>query len=186
VKRLAAILFICIVVFNLFGYYLLVTYLQAQQDHRLIIQLDKNTYQEKDLVYIKIPVHLPYYNTTNKFEKVTGSVEHNGIQYNYVKRRILNDTIELACLPNFDNVKFESLKNSYSKWNSDSQNNNQEKKSNWNIQNISPEFCNRLLTYNFNIDGNLTIHAGLKNTQIIPFVFVDKPEQPPQPFSATI
>ena len=179
VKRFAAILFFCIIVFNLYGYYL-VNYLQTQQDRHLESLLDKNSYNENDLVYIKIPVHLPYYNSYGKFEKISGSVDINGIVYYFVKRRILNDTFELACLLNFDHRKYESLKNSFLKWNSDNQTNHQDKKSLLNLQNISPEFCNRMITYLLSQCENQILHAGLTNIKTIPSRSVDKPEHPPQ------
>jgi hypothetical protein len=169
----------------LYGYYL-INYLQTQQDRHLESLLDKNSYNEKDLVYIKIPVHLPYYNSYGKFEKISGSVDINGIVYNYVKRRILNDTLELACLPNFDHKKYESLKDSFLKWNSDNQSNHQDKKSLLNIQNISPEFCNRLITYNFSHCENQILHAGLANVKLIPSRYMGKPEHPPQEESVII
>lgn len=79
---------------------MLVSYMQNRSNKELEARLDQNNYDESQLISIKIPaVHLSYYNSSQEFERVDGSVEINGLQYKYVKQRIFNDSIELLCLP---------------------------------------------------------------------------------------
>ncbi|MEJ7912332.1 MAG: hypothetical protein WKF70_04200, partial [Chitinophagaceae bacterium] len=61
---------------------------------------DKNEYTDAELVSIKTKLNLPYYSTSSQFERAYGSINVAGVHYDYVKRRIYNDTLELLCLPN--------------------------------------------------------------------------------------
>ncbi len=64
-------------------------------------QLDLRHYNENQLISIKLPVtELSYYNNSPIFERVDGQIDINGIPYQYVKRRIYNDSIEFLCIPN--------------------------------------------------------------------------------------
>jgi hypothetical protein len=150
VRRLAAIGFLAIVLFNIYGYRLLINYVQDRQDRQLETRIDNDSYAEQDLVYIKIPVKLPYYNNSKQFEKVSGAIEYNGVEYKYVKRRVYNDTIELACMLNTGKQKFQSARDEFVKLSSDWQNSHQGKKSNTgSIKNLPLDFCNKLIAYSF-------------------------------------
>lgn len=68
---------------------------------RLETRIDHRQYDESQLLSIKIPItHLSYYNNSVSFERVDGQIELNGIPYQYVQRRIYNDSLELLCIPN--------------------------------------------------------------------------------------
>jgi hypothetical protein len=90
-----------ILLFNWFGYRLLNDFMQDRSNLQLQSQLDLRHYDESQLMTIKLPAaHLSYYNNSAVFERVNGQIEINGIPYQYVKRRIYNDSIELLCIPN--------------------------------------------------------------------------------------
>ena len=75
--------------------------MQDRSNLQLQSQLDLRHYDETQLVSIKLPAtQLSYYNNSAVFERVDGQIEINGIPYQYVKRRIYNDSIELLCIPN--------------------------------------------------------------------------------------
>ena len=75
--------------------------MQERADWQLESQLDLRHYDESALVSIKLPAtHLAYYNNSAFFERVDGQIEINGIPYQYLERRIYNDSIELLCIPN--------------------------------------------------------------------------------------
>jgi hypothetical protein len=100
-KTAAAILISGILLFNWFGYRVLNDFLQDRADLQLQSQLDLRHYDESRLISIKLPAtHLAYYNNSAVFERVDGRIEINGIPFQYVKRRIYNDSIELLCIPN--------------------------------------------------------------------------------------
>jgi hypothetical protein len=78
--------------------------------------LDNNRYDESQLITIKIPVtSLPYYNNSKSFERTDGQIEISGVEYNYVKRRIYNDSLELVCIPNKVAMKLHSAKDDFFK-----------------------------------------------------------------------
>jgi hypothetical protein len=62
--------------------------------------IDKHHYSEDELISIKKPINLPYYNNTKEFTRAYGEVEMNNILYKYVKSRIYNDSLEMLCIPN--------------------------------------------------------------------------------------
>jgi hypothetical protein len=99
-KKLAAILLLLIFMFNLFGYRLFVSCMVSNANQSLEIALDKNDFNEEELISIKTPINLPYYNNSSVFARAYGEVEMNGVLYTYVKSRIYNDSLEMLCIPN--------------------------------------------------------------------------------------
>ena len=114
-KRTAAILLLLLLSFNWVGYRLLSTYLEHRADAHLEASLDKNHYNEKDLVEIKISLQLPYQSDWTDYQRYDGEVEINGIHYKYVKRKISNGQLVLLCLPNHTKTHLESSKDNFFK-----------------------------------------------------------------------
>ena len=87
--------------FNWYGYRLLTAYLECRTKEHLASSLDNNSYDESALISVKVPArHMAYYNPSPQFERFEGQIEISGFQYNYVKRRLFNDSIEMLCIPN--------------------------------------------------------------------------------------
>ena len=110
-KKLAAILLIALFLFNLFGYRIL--FYVAEQHSNLTIEtaLDKNQYNEQDLITIKIPMSVPYQIERKDFERFDGEVTMNGKCYKYVKRKICDGNLILLCLPDNNKMHLETAKN---------------------------------------------------------------------------
>ena len=87
-------------VFNLVGYRLLFTYQENRAQAQMIDKLDNNIYNKASLTEVKIALHLPYATNDKEFERYDGSIVLNGVTYNYVERKIANDTLVLHCIPN--------------------------------------------------------------------------------------
>jgi hypothetical protein len=106
-RKTIAILLLAIMVFNLMGYRLLFNCLENQAQAQMAEQLDHNHYSRTSLTEVKVALHLPYTINNKNFERYDGSVELNGITYNYLERKVQNDTLILHCLPNTksDNIK---------------------------------------------------------------------------------
>jgi hypothetical protein len=125
-RSIASILILTILLFNWFGYRLLISAMESRADQQLEAQFDENKYDESQLISIKIPVrYLPYSSNSSSFERVDGQIEIEGIQYKYVKRRIYNDSLEMLCIPNHMAMKLQTAKNEFFKFFNDLQ---QEKK----------------------------------------------------------
>lgn len=116
--------------FNWYGYQLLSNYWQDRAERRLEANLDQNNYDESALISFKIPLtSLSYYNTTPGFERVSGKIDIKGVRYQYVKRRIYGDTLEVLCLPNLTSLKLRTAANDFFRQVNDLQQQSQGKKS---------------------------------------------------------
>ncbi len=114
IKKVFSILLLSVLLFNLAGHRLLLSYLEDKADGQLEARIDGNDYDSSQLISIKIPVtYLPYYNNSSSFERIDGAVEIAGVHYKYVKRRILNDSLELLCIRNTAVTKLKEASNEF-------------------------------------------------------------------------
>lgn len=111
-RRIASIFLLGILLFNWFGYRLVIGYWQERAKIGLEARLDVNDYDGSQLISIKVAAtHLAYYNSSTTWERVDGSLELNGVVYKYVKRRLYNDTLEWLCLPDQGTMKLRAYAN---------------------------------------------------------------------------
>jgi hypothetical protein len=128
-KRIVAILLLGILLFNWGGYRLVSDYFETRADQRLQAQLDNDLYNESELIRLKVPAALPYGTSSEQFEKVEGSIEINGITYNYVKRRFYQDSLEVLCIPNTAKAGIKNARDAFARLANDfTSNNNSNKK----------------------------------------------------------
>ena len=106
---------------------------------------DNNSYDESQLVELKIPVNLPYQTSWTSYQRYDGEVNINGTSYKYVKRKLSNDTLYLMCIPDSKKMRLETAKNDFFKISNDlAQNDNSKKADNSksvskNLQNVYNE-----------------------------------------------
>lgn len=105
--------------FNAFGYRMVANYFDQKASEHLVRLIDENNYDELDLVSMKTPINLPYYSNNPKFERVDGEMEIDGVVYQYVERRVYNDSLEIRILPNQDRLHIKNAKESFDKLASD-------------------------------------------------------------------
>jgi len=80
-------------------------------DKDLEARLDDNQYDESQLISFKVEItRLSYYNPSNEWERVDGSIEIENVYYKYVKRRVFNDSLEVLCIPNATAMKLQAMK----------------------------------------------------------------------------
>ncbi len=140
-KKFASISLIILLLFNWFGYGILVNYLQQKSDTSLEAMLDKNLYNDAELIELTIPLHLPYQTDRAAYERFDGEIVLNGIQYKYVKRKLYNDTLHLLCLPNTKRMSLETAKSNFYKNTNDlSQKNNSGKQKSITAKKIMSDF----------------------------------------------
>lgn len=100
--------------FNWVGYRALHEYLQDRATRQLEAKIDKDQYQPDQLLHLKVPTaHLSYYNSANEFERINGRIDINGVPYQYVARRIVNDSAEYLCLPNQQALNLRNTRDKY-------------------------------------------------------------------------
>lgn len=100
-KKLAAILLTGMLLYNVVGYRAVFSWLEQHSYQSLNQQIDNKNYNKENLITIKLPIdQLPYYTNSPIFERTNGTVTVNGTTYQYVERRIYNDSLEMRCIPN--------------------------------------------------------------------------------------
>ena len=154
--------------------------MQQQQQQVAASKIDQSDYEDEDLISIKIQLNLPYYNYSPLYERAYGSMNIDGVEYDYVKRRVLNDTLELLCLPNQEKTKLQSLKNEFLKLSIETPSSQTDKKSS-NIVKISlPDYSQQLASFSIAALHEDAITYCSKNFS---FTYADHSsvkEQPPE------
>ena len=118
-KKAISILLLSIHLFSIGGYKLFFSLAEKEANQQMIASLDNNNYGENELIQIKVALNMPYLISNKNYERCNGQVELHGIQYNYVKRMVNNDTMYLYCIPNQQKTKISDTKNLYAKQNAD-------------------------------------------------------------------
>jgi hypothetical protein len=148
-KKSFAILLLATHLFNVFGYKLFFSFAEQMADKQMMASLDQNKYNDNELVQLKVVLNMPYLVNDNSYERCDGQIELNGIQYNYVKRMIKNDTLYLYCIPNHEKTKISNRKNSYAKQNSDNRSGETSSQPVLKEINFFNEYNRNGLTFNF-------------------------------------
>ncbi len=127
--------------FNWYGYRLFISFLEYKENTQLETQLDKNNFDETQLVSVKISAkYFSAYVNEKNFQRIDGQININGIVYNYVKIRMYSDSLEMLCIPNQYAMKLSSAKDNFFKLVNDVQH-KENKKSNSNFsKNISTDY----------------------------------------------
>jgi hypothetical protein len=112
-KPVTAILLLVIHVFNMGGYRILFDQLEKKASIQLVQQLDNEQYRDDQLIEMKVPLPMPYQTNWADFERYNGEIEISGVHYNYVKRKVYNDTLILLCIPNQGKMKLNSAKEQF-------------------------------------------------------------------------
>ncbi|HVZ97329.1 MAG TPA: hypothetical protein VG847_10665 [Chitinophagaceae bacterium] len=159
VKKITALFFLLIFMFNLFGYRIFLTQMQKKADQQLEARLDNDSYDDAQLVELKVPLNLPYTNSYSGYARCDGQIDISGTLYKYVKRKIVNDTLYLMCIPNTQAMHFEVVKNDFFKMVNDlGMNKNSQKSSD--SKNISKNQQSDYDQYSFSINILLQCNDG--------------------------
>jgi hypothetical protein len=171
-----------ILLFNWLGYQLLYSYLLQQSDKHFEARLDKNEFDENDLLTIKVPLHLPYMTDQPEFQRIDGEINLNGIQYKYVKRRVYHDSLILLCLPDKEKTKLKEAKNNYFRLVTDLQHQNSDKTKDGHtlLKNLITDCILKQLNWTLCIITT-SVHLNVLTKQnILSFQMIDKQERPPE------
>jgi hypothetical protein len=177
-KKLTAILLLLIVAFNFYGYRLVIDYLQQNNHSTIEARIDQQEYDDAELISIKTTLNLPYYNSSPEFERAYGSISINGVDHEYVKRRVYQDTLELLCLPNHQKTKLNTVSNEITKAVNDGAASPVKKGITFKIS--LPDYCQQ---YRQEVVVNSTLLTRTyfpKNTNSLPTLPTLRQEKPPQ------
>lgn len=184
-KKLAAILLLALFLFNFAGYRLLFDYMQHRSDTRLEALLDKEQYDERDLVTIKVPLSLPYQTSWKEVERVDGEVNLDGKLYKYVKRMYYEGEMIYWCLPNEQKMQIQTARDEFFKYANDLLQNNSSKKtdhsnnSNFNKNTLSDYDCHQQ-NYDLAFGQSLIEYYKPKDNLSLSQGIHDTPAQPPE------
>ena len=156
--------------------------MQQKTDKKLEARLDNHSYDESQLIELKIAIHLPYQTSWTSYQRYDGEITIDGVMYKYVKRKLANDTLYLMCIPNSAKMRLGVAKNNFFKISNDLANDTHSKKSDSksvfkNLQTVynEPSFLSK-------INSPLPVHENLWLPEGILDLhnsFQISPEQPP-------
>jgi hypothetical protein len=180
-KKVFAIILLSVHLFNLIGYTLFFRLLQQYDSKQTVIQIDNKKYADTDLVLVKVPMLLPYSANLAAYERYDGEIEWGGVHYNYVKRKMVNDTLYVLCLPNEHRTKLFDAEDTYGQQVNDMATSKQ-KESNSTVKKVivgneydQPELIFSLTTY-----MPLTGKHSSGSTASLLHIYLDGSIRPPQ------
>lgn len=78
-------------------------------------QIAKGLYNPKDLIELKVPVHMPVSADWTHYEPISGQIQLREACYNYVKLKITKDTLFVKCVPNYSTTRLINANVIYAK-----------------------------------------------------------------------
>ena len=98
-RKYTSIILLLILLFNMVGYRAWFYYAERKADAAMESRLDKDQYDESELISLSIPLNNPYQIEQSGFERINGEINFRGNTYKLVKRRITDGILVLLCLP---------------------------------------------------------------------------------------
>ncbi|SHL94497.1 hypothetical protein [Mucilaginibacter sp. OK098] len=99
-KRLFAIVMLCVHLFTIGGYTLLFQYYIHKSDVQMVKEIFDNKIDNAKLIEIKIPVNMPTVQDWTEYEVIQGQIQLKDAYYNYVRLKMTHDTMYFVCIPN--------------------------------------------------------------------------------------
>ena len=177
-----AILLLVIHVFNMGGYRIVFDQLEKNVSVELVQQLDKEEYRDDQLIEMKVPLPMPYQTNWADFERYNGEIEISGVHYNYVKRKVYNDTLILLCIPNQGKMKLNSAKEQFFSLVNDINNDNKAPvpvKSSI-LKTITSEYQDNRYEIAFSCPAGIQSEFIVTHSNVTPQADLPKPFQPPR------
>lgn len=168
-----------VLLFNFYGYRLMIGYMQYQQSLLLDARLEREQYNNADLISIKTPLPLPYLASSPDYERVEGSIVIEGVTYEYVKRRVLNDTLEILCLPNRAHTRLQSAETAFFRLVLQG-NTSQHDKQHTTIKIALPDYCQEVGSFTLAGLPELKEPHFLPHTCALTGGYPSRDERPPQ------
>jgi len=165
--------------FNLAGYSFFFQYLISRSNQQAVRQLDNNNYADENLVEVKIPINLPYSANWKNYERYDGEIEYKGTHYNYVKRKLSNDTLYVLCLPNQKKNELYSAKNNFIKQITDVTSGKKSNEPSTKKSSPVSEYNNQITQYDFNTNNIFVKQPGIFISHLLTTFFIATPGQPP-------
>ena len=106
-KPLVSAALVGLLILNVSGYYALFLGLQYRNDRAMTRKFDAGTYEQSQLITIKLPLTVPYLGDSKGFERVDGKFWHDGQFYRLVKQKYAQDTLTVVCTKDRESVRIQ-------------------------------------------------------------------------------
>ena len=107
-KKFIAATLLTIYLFNIGGQLAMHRYFSYLSDRFFNEQTSKGLYNIDDLTEVVIPTNMPGIADWKNYENVSGQIQFENVNYNYVKMKITRNAIYLMCVPNYKTTKLYS------------------------------------------------------------------------------
>ena len=97
--------------------------LQQNAEKNIVARIDKENYNDVDLVTLTVPLSMPYLQDSKDFERKNGEITINGKIYHYVKQKISQGNLVLMCLPDEQKTHLQNAKDNFFRLANELQNN---------------------------------------------------------------
>jgi len=95
------------------GYRAWFYYAEQHGDAAMETRLDRNQYDENELISITIPLDNPYQLEQKSFQRVDGEITLGGKTFKYVKRKVSNGNLVLLCISDDHKMILKKAKADY-------------------------------------------------------------------------
>ncbi len=179
-KKITAILFILILTFNFCGYRFVISFLQNKADATLEAAIDNESYDESQLMEMRVALNMPYQERHTDFERHYGEIIIDGKAYTYVKRKIDGNVLVLKCIANQQKQQLKEKENAITKANSGQDQQDNKKQSNSFLKIFGSDYDHKNQSYllsalEVSINKYASAYAGS-----IKDVLIKTPHQPPK------
>ncbi|CAN5526375.1 hypothetical protein BH10BAC2_BH10BAC2_25310 [soil metagenome] len=178
--KIAAILLLGIHLCSSICHSFVFNYFINLSDKQIVREIDNTGYNDAELVEIAIPLNMPYLVSRDNYERYDGSIEFNGTHYNYVKRKVSNDTLHLLCIANEQKTELYNAKYDYTKQLSDASSGKKSSGSSIKKSSFFSEYSNHPVQYNFTSIASVIQQNKACKQVLLADCFVDAPGKPPQ------
>jgi hypothetical protein len=112
-RKSAAIILLLILLFNIIGYRVWFYYAEQKADMAMESRLDKDQYNENDLISITVPLDNPYQLEQRNYQRIDGEINLQGKNFKYVKRKVSDGKLILLCIPDARKMVLKKAKAEY-------------------------------------------------------------------------
>ncbi|HLP37957.1 hypothetical protein [Lacibacter sp.] len=182
-RIIASIFFLTILLFNWFGYRVVMDYVQQKADTHFEQKLDNKEYDAAALIEVRAPVNLPYQTDWKEFERVSGEITINGMHYKYVERKLEGGEMIYKCIPDEGKARLVNARENFFKLVNDLQTQQKQKSGKQpapSYKTFSFDYCEQLSHWSLDVLDKLRQPFNHTFSATTLSAFILKAEQPPE------
>ena len=126
---------------------------------------------------------MPYQHNSDGFERFDGEITLNGNIYKYVKRKYIDGNIIFLCIPNYNKMHLEAVKNNYVTNINDLQGGGTKKQDNSKSakgKNFSTDYQQNISDYTIVFYNSINKNSFSNEAFLLANANISSPEQPPE------